>query len=448
MLNGERSGADFPWMATSRSPISSAPYPPATGALVDGFVAPPAGPVVSAWDGPWQTGHDNIPPIPPVLPGEPGGGGWRRRGRVARSALILLALLATLAAGFVIGRGMSTSSGTTIGATTSPIVNVSTNVTSLEQSLQKVATAVTPSVVEITSYASGQEAIGSGDILTANGYIVTNDHVVDGYTSYTVTFSNGTSVAAQLVGTDPNDDLAVVKVNATNLRPITFADSSSLQVGSFAIAIGAPYGQRNTATFGTVSGLNRTESESPSGPAALLTGLVQTSAPIAPGNSGGALVNMQGQLIGIPTLGASSQQTTATGATTTVGFAIPSNAVKTVATQLIQTGHVSNSGQGFLGIQGQDVTPQVASADGLSVQSGVLVSGFANDAAGASHAQAGGLQSGDVIVAVNGQPVNTSSDLAGAVASQTPGKTVSVTVVRGSSQVTLQVTLGQRPANA
>lgn len=212
--------------------------------------------------------------------------------------------------------------------------------------------AVEPSVVEIMSTASGQEAIGSGDILTAAGYIVTKDHVVDGYTSYTVAPANGTTLAAKLVGTDPQDDLAVIKVTATNLKPISCADSSTLQVGAFAVAICTPYGQRETATFGTVSGLNRTESESPDGPAALLTGLVQTSAPIAPGNSGGALVNMHGQLIGIPTLGATSQQTQASASSTTaVGFAIPSNEVKTIAQQLIQTSHVTSNGRGLLGIQ-------------------------------------------------------------------------------------------------
>ncbi|MGH2486776.1 MAG: S1C family serine protease, partial [Ktedonobacterales bacterium] len=211
---------------------------------------------------------------------------------------------------------------------------------------------------------------------------------------------------------------------------------------------GNPYGQRDTATFGTVSGLNRTESESPDGPAAILTGMVQTSAPIAPGNSGGALVNMRGQLIGIPTLGATTQQTGTSGATTTVGFAIPSNEVNSVARQLIQTGHVTTTTEGFLGVQGQDVTAQLASADGLSAQSGVLIAGFANDAAGTSPARAGGLRSSDVIVAVDGQSVTDSNDLAAAVASQAPGKAVTVTVARGSGQVTLDVTLGQRPANA
>lgn len=452
MLSDENAQTPIVWLNQAPPAAFAEPYTPAAPAPsqnVPGYTQPATEPVVSAWDEPWHYDAGGLPPVTPPDQTALGGGRRRRKG-VGRFALVMLALLATLLVGVGIGRAARPStSGVKIGSASNPVVSVSTNVTSLEQSLQTVASAVAPSVVEITSMASGQEAIGSGDILTANGYIVTNDHVVDGYTSYTVTLYNGTTLAATLVGTDPQDDLAVIKVNATNLKPISFADSSQLTVGEFAVAIGSPYGQRETATFGTVSGLNRTESESPSGPAAILTGLVQTSAPIAPGNSGGALVNMQGQLIGIPTLGATSQESQATGSsTTTVGFAIPANLVKTVAQQIIQTGHATTSSKGFLGIQGRDVTPQVASADNLSVQSGVLITGFANDAAGTSPAQASGLQSGDVIVAVSGQAVATSADLAAAVATQTPGQTVSVTVVRGSSQVNVRVTLGQRPANA
>lgn len=452
MLNNEQSDAPMMWSApvSPQVPAPSAPYTPYLGGPIDAYaLAPHENAGEQSWDDLWRSNAVGLPPAsPPVYENVNGDGGSRRRRNALRSAVVMLALLVTLATGIGIGHAASQTAKTTIGAASSPVVSVSTNVTSIESSLQSVASAVTPSVVEITSVASGQEAIGSGDILTSTGYIVTNDHVVDGYTTYTVTLSNGTKLAAQLVGTDPQDDLAVIKVSATNLKPIAFADSSKLTVGEFAVAIGNPYGQRNTATFGTVSGLNRTESESPSGPAAILTGMVQTSAPIAPGNSGGALVNMQGQLIGIPTLGATTQQTDASGATTTVGFAIASNEVKSVAQQLIQSGKVTTTTQGFLGVQGQDVTAQLANADGLSAQSGVLVAGFANDAAGASPARAGGLQSGDVIIAVNGQSISNSADLATAVASQAPGQVVSVTVARGARQLTLNVTLGQRPANA
>ena len=448
MLTDESANIPITWQAPTpphNSMAAPSPTPPVamTAELnaLDPFAA--AQPHETIW-----TFERFGPPMPPMSGNDVGNGGSRRRRSMARFVVITLALLATLVVGFGLGRVGNKASSATIGARKSPVVSVSSNVTSIEQSLKSVATAVTPSVVEIKSVAGNQEAIGSGDILTTSGYIVTNDHVVDGYTSYTVILYNGTTLTAQLVGKDPQDDLAVIKVSASNLQPIAFADSSKLQVGVFAIAIGNPYGQRETATFGTVSGLNRTESESPEGPAAILTGLVQTSAPIAPGNSGGALVNMQGQLIGIPTLGATSQQTEASGATTTVGFAIPSNEVKSVAQQLIQTGHVTTTTQSFLGIQGQDVTPQVASAAGLATQSGVLITGFASDAAGQSPAQAAGLQTGDVVVAVDGVAITSSSDLAGAMAGDAPGRVVTVTFVRGSSQRTTHVTLGQRPANA
>jgi putative serine protease PepD len=393
----------------------------------------------------WPTEMFGAPPwLPPNYGDGRGNGQSGRRRTFWKYGLAALVLLAALAGGIGIGRAaFGTTSNVVIGAQSAPAISGSSNVSNLQQTLENVDNAVEPSVVEITSVGNGQEAIGSGDIITTNGYIVTNDHVVYGYSRYTVTLSNGQQLQAQLVGEDPQDDLAVIKVSANNLQPIAFADSSKVTVGEFAVAVGNPYGQRETATFGTVTAINRTESEGPDGPAAVLTGLIQASAPIAPGNSGGALVNLQGQLIGIPTLGQSSQQTGSS--TTTIGFAIPSNEVKTVAQQLIQNGHVTYTGHGFLGIQGEDVTPALAAANGLSVQSGVLIGGFADDAAGQSPAAQAGLQAGDVIIAVNGQSIGDSTDLATAVAGKKPGTPITVTVVRGSSQLTIQLTLGERP---
>ncbi len=220
-----------------------------------------------------------------------------------------------------------------------------------------------------------------------------------------------------------------------------------MQVGEFDIALGNPLGLQQSATFGIVSALNRTATEDASsgGTGATLTGLIQTSAPINPGNSGGALVDLQGQLIGIPTLGATNTNngSTADG----IGFAIPSNRVSYVVNQLISNGHLTATGQGFLGVQSEDVTPQIAAANGLSVQSGVLVAGFSNDAAGSSPAQQAGIKVGDVITAVNGTQINNSDDLAGVLLNLTPGTKVNVTVERGSSQQMITVTLGERPAN-
>jgi S1-C subfamily serine protease len=261
-----------------------------------------------------------------------------------------------------------------------------------------------------------------------------------------VTFSNGSTAQAQVVGQDAQDDLAVIKVAATNLKPIALGDSSKLTVGEFNIAIGSPLGLRNTATFGIVSALNRSASEAPSGPAGELTGLIQTSAPINPGNSGGALVNISGQLIGIPTLSATNPESNT--AANSIGYAIPVNRVAYVAEQLIAHGSLTSSGQGFIGIQARDVTPQLAAANGLSVSSGVLVAGFANDAAGQSPAQQAGVRSGDVITAVNGQSVTTNDELATALLNLKPGAHVSLGVTRGASQLTITVTLGERPVNS
>lgn len=399
------------------------------------------------------SGYSAPPPMPPY-------GVWMpapqpTNPRRWRGALMAVALLLALAIGAGGGaaiashaNGSSTASSSTVvlGAKSAPAVTVSSNVTTLQQNIETVAKAVEPSVVEITS-TGGQsgESIGSGDILTADGYIVTNDHVVQGYTTFNVTLYNGVNKQATVVGQDAQDDLAVLKISATGLAPIALADSSKVTVGEFSIAIGSPLGLQNTATFGIVSALNRTASEAPSGPAGELTGLIQTSAPINPGNSGGALVNLQGQLVGIPTLSAANPETGSSA--NSIGYAIPSNRVAYVTAQLIAHGSLASSGQGFIGIEAQDVTPQIAAADNLSTQNGVLVAGFTNDAAGQSPAQQAGLQQNDVITGINGQTVNSNSDLASALLNAAPGTKVTLTILRGSNQMTITITLGERPVN-
>lgn len=405
------------------------------------------------YQGGYQYGGDNgMPPQPPYgivesTPPRP-----PRRGLLVLGIVfaLLLMLAVGLVGGAVIGRATATttSNGNTVvlGSNSAPNVTVSSSTTTLQQDVQNVAKAVAPSVVKITATVSNGQSIGSGNVLTSDGYIVTNDHVVQGASSFTVQTSNGKTYTAQLIGEAPQDDLAVIKIAATGLKPIAFADSSQLQVGEFSIAIGNPLDLGESVTFGVVSRLNQSASEAPSGPAGTLTGLIQTSAPINPGNSGGALVNLKGQLIGIPTLAAINPESR--GSTTSLGFAISSNRVQFVAQQLIAQGKVTSTGQSFLGIEAQDVTPSVAAANGLSVQSGVLVRSFVNDAAGASPAQAAGLQSGDVITAVNGTTVTNNSDLAGVMQNLKPGAKATLTVARGNSTVTITVTLGERPVSA
>ena len=372
----------------------------------------------------------------------------RRTAPLAIVTSILLLVVVLIAAGCSIdttGNTAGNNTGSQLGG--SQTIDVPPAATDLQQTIIKVIAAVQPSVVEVQSSGGGSGgAIGSGEVITADGYIVTNDHVVRGFSSFTVALANGKQLPAKLIGEDPQDDLAVLKVDGQKLNPITLGDSSKLLVGQFAIAIGSPLGLTQSATFGIISALNRSAQEGAGGPASVLTGLIQTSAPINPGNSGGALVDLQGRLIGVPTLGAVHPESgsSADG----IGFAIPSNRVKFVADQLIKNGRLVNSGQGFLGVEGVDVTPSLAAANGLPVQQGVLIAGFANDASGKSPAQAAGLQTGDIIVAVNDQQVTGNGDLGSALISQQPGAKVTISYVRSSSQAQkVTVTLGERPTN-
>ena len=357
---------------------------------------------------------------------------------VGASVVVLLALIL---AGCSLG-----SSSSPNGAGAVPTVAVPPAAQDLQQTVINVIHTVQPSVVQVMSSGNGGGGIGSGEIVSNDGYIVTNNHVVAGFNTFAVSLAGGAQPqSAQLIGTDPQDDLAVLKISASGLRPINFADSAKVQVGQFAVALGSPLGLQQSATFGIVSALNRNATENLNGQSFQLIGLIQTSAPINPGNSGGALVDLQGRLIGVPTLGAVNPEsgTAANG----IGFAIPSNRVKYVMDQLIKHGRLVNSGQGFIGIQGEDVTPDLASAYNLPVQSGVLVAGFANDASGSSPAQRAGVKQGDIITAVNGTAVSNSGDLAAALESQSPGTKVTLTVARGSGKQQIGVTLGQRPSS-
>lgn len=224
----------------------------------------------------------------------------------------------------------SASTSPTVASTTSPSKTVSTALD--DQSAREAAIAkVTPSVVEVVGQISQGTALGSGIIVDKSGDIITNNHVVSGVSSLEVVLSNGHNVSAQLIGTDPTNDLAVLRIQPyAGMVVATLGDSSQLTIGQEVLAIGNPLGYSGTVTSGVVSALDRTAQESRS---VNLTGLIQTSAPINPGNSGGALVNLQGQVVGIPTLSAvdSETNTPANG----IGFAIPSSQVKAALTQIL-----------------------------------------------------------------------------------------------------------------
>lgn len=372
---------------------------------------------------------------------EYGGHYIRRKDWQPWLAMLLLAILIAFA-----GCASSTSTpapGTSTGMGPAPTVAVPAAATDLEQTVQTAIQRVQPSIVEVQSSGSQGQSVGSGEVVTADGYIVTNDHVVRGFQRFDVVLATGQTLSATLAGEAPDDDLAVLKVSVTGLRPINLGDSNAVKVGTFVLAIGSPLGLDQSATFGIVSAINRTASEAPAGPATLLTGLIQTSAPINPGNSGGALVNLRAELIGIPTLGASDSSST--GAASGIGFAISSNRVKYVTDQLIKSGRMTSTGQGFLGITGVDVTPDMAATYSLPVDHGVLISDFVSDARGKSPAEQAGLQRGDIILEINQLQVSGNGSLAGILLALAPGTRVQVTVQRGSAQQHISVTLGERP---
>jgi putative serine protease PepD len=274
------------------------------------------------------------------------------------------------------------------------------------------------------------EGLGSGIVFDTKGDIVTNDHVVGTAKSFTVTTSTGKILKGTLVGTFQEDDLAVIKVASSALKPATFADFSTVQVGDIAIAIGNPLGLASSVTEGIVSGLGRQE---PEGNGVVLPSAIQTSAAINPGNSGGALVDLSGAVVGIPTLAATDPQLGG-GAAPGIGFAIPSNTVRDIAGQMIANGgKVTNSHRAYLGVR-------VASVTG----GGALITSV--DPGGP--AAKAGLKAGDVIMQINGQTVDNAGTISAILASLQPGQVAHVSVAHSDgSQATVDVTLGQLPGS-
>ena len=303
------------------------------------------------------------------------------------------------------------------------VVSVAPGPGSLQQQFVQVVKQVGPAVVLVKS----NKGLGSGIVFDAQGDIVTNNHVVADSSDFQVILANGKQYAAQVVGTFPPDDLAVVHINAPGLQPAAFADSSKLAVGDITLAIGNPLGLQSSVTEGIVSALGRTVNEDTG---IALPNAIQTSAAINPGNSGGALVNLSGQVIGIPTLTATDPQLGG-GQAAGIGFAIPSNTVQDIATQLVKQGKVTDSHRAYLGVQTASTT------SGGPLVTEVEAGGPAADA---------GIKVGDRVTDVNGTPTPDQATLADVLAGLNTGQTVVVTVVApdGAKQ-TVQVTLGQYP---
>ena len=318
----------------------------------------------------------------------------------------------------------SPTSSSTATLSTATVGRAAPTGLALQGAFVKVVRTVSPSVVQIED----QRGLGSGIVLDTAGDIVTNNHVVTGATSFTVTTSSGKRYAATLVGAFPPDDLAVIKASGAHLKPATFADSSNLQVGDLAIAIGNPLGLRSSVTEGIVSAFRQAVQEE--GGDVTLPSVIQTSAAINPGNSGGALVDIEARVIGIPTLAATDPQLGG-GSAPGIGFAIPSNVVKDIAGQILAHGKVVNSHRAFLGIR-------VGEANG----NGVIVASVTPGGAAAK----AGVRVGEMIVSVDGVPTPTISALSAVLAELKPGREASVVVKRqNGAKTTLQVTLGTYP---
>jgi serine protease DegQ len=272
-----------------------------------------------------------------------------------------------------------------------------------------------------------QLSLGSGVIVSREGYILTNDHVVDGVSDIQVTFHDGRTVPAKVVGLDPDTDLAVVRVAANNLTPITFGQPDQSRVGDIVLAIGDPFSVGQTVTMGIVSAVGREiNSASPFG------SFIQTDAAINPGNSGGALIDTNGNLIGINTLIFSR-----TGGYQGIGFAIPVSLARRVMEQIIETGTVT---RGWFGIEVADMSADLAQSLGLKGTKGAIVGAIEKG----SPAERGGIRLGDVIMTVNGRPVADVSQALNAIAELAPGKSVPVKVMRKNAEIALDVTVGKR----
>jgi putative serine protease PepD len=300
--------------------------------------------------------------------------------------------------------------------------------TDLQSAFVAVVERVRLSIVQIQT----NVGLGSGLVFDDNGDVVTNNHVVSGASSLKVTTADGKTQAASLLGTFAAGDLAVIHV-ADHLDPAVFADSATLKVGMIVLAIGNPLGLQSSVTEGIVSAVDRTVSE-PGG--ITLPDTIQTSAAINPGNSGGALVNLAGEVVGIPTLTAGDP--TLGAAANGIGFAIPANTVKDIASQIIATGHVVNSHRADIGVRASTVVDSTESPIGVLITA-VVPGGSAATA---------GLTTGDVIVQFASVRIRTTTDLAVALADSQPGQVVSVTVVTaaGAHRV-VSATVGELPAS-
>ncbi|MGW2086429.1 S1C family serine protease [Streptomyces sp. NPDC001880] len=351
------------------------------------------------------------------------------RGRARRLLLPLTAGVCAIA----LVSGCSDATSEAPKAEPSDSASATRTASDLQSDYQTVIENVLPSVVQIET----SEGLGSGVVYDTKGHIVTNAHVVGNDRTFKVTAATGEKAQnAVLVSTYPEQDLAVIKLDRVpaGLKPAKFGDSEKVEVGQIVLAMGSPLGLSSSVTQGIVSALGRTVSESRAGggTGATIANMVQTSAAINPGNSGGALVNLNSEVIGIPTLAATDPELGGSAAPG-IGFAIPVSMVRTVADQIIKSGRVIDSGRAALNITGRTVVDNNYQPAGVALVS-VTKDGAADKA---------GLRPGDIITKIDDQPVTTMTSLSEALASDKPDQKVTVTYLRNGEEMTAKVTLGE-----
>ena len=348
------------------------------------------------------------------------------------------AVVAVLVVGGFVAMPSSTTSGKT-GSTGTTSSSQTVTVNSGDSTDTTLANAVAqkalPSVVSINVTTSDGEGVGSGVVLDTDGNILTNYHVIEGAQSISVSTGDA-SYDATVVGSDESSDLAVIKIDAGDaaLTPIEVGDSSTLQVGDWVMSLGSPFGLEQSVSTGIVSSLYRSTMLQNTSGNTIYTNLIQTDATINPGNSGGALVDDEGKLVGINSLIESYS-----GSSSGVGFAIPGNYAVEVAQKLIAGQTVTHA---YIGGSFQTVTASNARSNSLSVNQGAYVAELADDGPAAQ----AGIQKGDVITALDDEEITSSDALVLAVRSHSVGDTVTVTLMRGSKQMQVQVTLGSDEA--
>ena len=376
------------------------------------------------------------------------GGNASRGGSSAASHIVTAVVAALVAAALCLGVGyFALTYGWVSTPTTTSLTNVQSNKSGTGSATAKtgeaadwktVASEVSGSVVSIQAALSNGTAKGSGAIVSAKGYIVTNNHVISGAQQIQVTLSNGQMYTAQVVGTDTTTDLAVIKLDnpPSDLKAVEFADSDKLAVGEDVMAIGNPLGYDDTATTGIVSALNRPVTVTDDSGSDIVTNAVQIDAAINPGNSGGPTFNAAGQVIGINSSIASTATSSDSAGSIGIGFAIPSNLVKRVADEIIKDGKVKHVALGVT------ITTGTVEADGVTRAGAKVTAGTSGSAVvSGSPADKAGLKVGDVIVAYDGNAVSSTYSLLGYVRASALNDKVTLTIVRGGKTMDVEVTL-------